>query len=589
MPIYITDRSRGNSAPRNNWSLPFQITALIAALLAVTTTSYAVERPATSIDREIDLQKKLRQQEQINQELDNNRRESILQKTEEPAQTNPAADTGPKFPIKHIEIDTGDQSDLAVDISDILIGYENRELGNAELFSLIRDITNRYAEEGYSTTTISLVPKNLKDGTVDLRVDWGKVDGWLINGKPPANLHEKLITSTAMQGVIEKPLNIHEVDQMVENLNTSAKTARVDIQPSPRLGYSFLNLIIEDKPEPSVTLRVDNSGMGSPSDGRYRFSASTSLSDLLLGNDTLGLNLSSRRYKLDDTNSEYSGGISYSVPFGYSKVDLRFNHSQYEKLSSGNYGDYNTTGNSQVYAAKFSHVLMRKKTEKLSASVELEHKDNFNYIEDSLLAINSVPYTKISFGLEHITQLLGGSLYSDVTLSKGLSILDSEQAAYDKNANKKHFKKLEFNTAWSRPFKLGAQDFNFSSRIGGQYSPDNVLSSEKLGLGDEFTVRGFKGPPLWGDQAIYISNTVTMPMNFLGGTVSPLVGLDTGYARDVAPHKDTGAITGLAIGATGSWRHGGGSITLGVPLSMEEALKDSSEGAVIYMSTYLTL
>lgn len=587
MRLPIVQRSRDKSASRSAWPL-FKFTSFFIFLLGTGVLTHAQERPATNIDREIDLQKKLRQQEQINNELEKNRRDILLQQQKAPTESPTVADVGPKFPIKTITIDTGDQLQLAVNVSDILSSYENRELGNADIFSLIRDITNRYAEQGYSTTTIALIPKNLKDGVIQLRVDWGLVEGWLINGKEPATLQERLMTTSAMPGVVGKPLNIHQVDQMVENLNTSAKTARVDIQPSSRLSYSYLNLIIDEKKEPSLSLRADNSGLGSPSDGRYRFSASTSLSDLLLGNDTLGLNLSSRRYKLDDSNSEYSGGISYSVPFGYSKIDLRLNHSQYEKLSVGNYGDYNTSGNSQVYAAKFSHVLTREKTQKLSASVELEHKDSFNYIEDSLIGVNSVPYSKISFGLEHVTQLLGGSLYSDAKLSKGLSILDSEKAAFDKNSQKKHFKKIEFNTAWSRPFSVATHAFNFSSRIGGQYSPDNLLTSEKLGLGDEFTVRGFKGPPLWGDQAIYLSNTVTMPINALGGTITPLFGLDTGYAQDVAPHKDHGAISGMALGVSGNWNYGGASLTLGVPLSMDDALKDSSEGTVIYMSTYLT-
>ena len=565
-----------------------KLSILATLLLATTIHCFAEDRPFNRIDQELDLQKKIRQQEQIKQELEKNRRGYLLQQPA-PAESASLTDSGPKFPIKKITIDNGDQEKLAVDISDITAHYENRELGNSELFALIRDITNRYAEHGYATTTISLIPKNLKDGLVELVVNWGKVEGWLINGKPPATLQEQWMTSFAMPGVIDKPLNIQQVDQMVENLNTAAKTTRVDIQPSPRVGYSYLNLVIEEKKEPALTLRANNSGTGGPNDGRYRFTASTSISDLLLGNDTLGLNLNSRRYKMDDSNSEYSGGISYSVPFGYSKVDLRLNHSQYEKLSTGKYGDYNTSGNSQVYAAKFSQVLMREKTQKLTTSVELEHKENSNFVENSLTAINSIPYTKIAFGLEHVTQLLGGSLYSDITLSKGLSILDSEKAAYDSSGDKKHFKKMEFNTAWSRPFTLASKDFNFSSRIGGQYSTDNLLSSEKLGLGDEFTVRGFKGPSLWGDQAIYLSNTVTMPLQLLGGTISPLIGLDTGYAHDVAPNKDHGSITGLALGTSANWRYGGGSITLGVPLSMSDALKDISDGTVIYLSTYLTL
>ncbi|MEK1943001.1 MAG: ShlB/FhaC/HecB family hemolysin secretion/activation protein, partial [Pseudomonas sp.] len=370
----------------------------------------------------------------------------------------------------------------------------------------------------------------------------------------------------------------------------------IDIQPSPRLGYSYLNLITESKGLPSVTLRADNSGLGGPSDGRYRFSASTSASDLLLGNDTLGLNLSSRRFAAYDDNSEYNAGVNYSVPFGYSKVDLRFNHSQYEKLlSGGRYGNYGTSGNSQTYAAKFSRVLMREKTQKLSASVELEHKRNVNYVSDARTSTNSMPYTSLAFGLEHVTQFLGGSLYSDATFSQGLSAWGSGQSAYEdrkyknsENRESKNFKKIELNTAWSRPFTWLDNNFNFSSRIGAQYSKDNLLTAEKIGIGDEFTVRGFRGPALWGDQGIYISNTVNMPLPVLGGTVSPLIGLDSGYVRDVTFKQNSGGITGLAIGASGSWRYGGASITLGVPLAMDDEIRNSTDASVLYISTYLT-
>ncbi|WP_457438963.1 ShlB/FhaC/HecB family hemolysin secretion/activation protein [Pseudomonas sp. TE3786] len=506
------------------------------------------------------------------------------------------ADSGPKFLIHTITIDTGEFSALAVDVSDILPRYQERELGNIELFALIRDVTNRYAEQGYATTTIGLIPKNIKQGTVALQVNWGCVDGWLINGQPPQGIQEQLITATAMPGVVGKPLNIHQVDQMVENLNNAAKTARVDIQPSPRVGYSYLNLITEGKGLPTVSLRGDNSGLGSPSNGRYRYTVATSLSDLLLGNDTLGLNLSSRRYLVVEDNSEYTAGASYSVPFGYSKVDLRFNHSQYEKLlPGGSYGSYSSSGNSQTYSSKFTQVLTREKTQKLSASVELVHKRNVNHLETTRLRTSSVPYSSLAFGLEHVTQFLGGSLYSDITYSKGLSAWGSAQSAYEgKEAPKtgdrqsKNFQKIAFNSAWSRPFNWLEHDFNFSSRLGGQYSKDNLLTAEKIGLGDEFTVRGFRGPPLWGDQGIYLSNTVTLPLNLLGGTVSPLIGLDSGYARDITYQQNSGGITGLAIGASASWRYGGASLTLGVPLAMDEAIKDSTDASVLYLSTYLT-
>ncbi len=539
------------------------------------------------IDREQDLQNKQRQQEEINRQLDKNQRDSQAPQLQLPESPEPT-DNGPKFLITTITINSGDHSSSTVNVDEVLAKYKNRELGSSDLFGLIRDVSNRYTDEGFSTTTVSLVPKNMKQGEVELKINWGYVEGWLINGKPPSGPYQKLLTESAMPALSGKPLNIRQVDQMVENLNNAAKTARVDIQPSERFGYSYLNLVIEDKGLPSVTVKVDNSGMDSPSKGRYRFSASTSISDLLLGNDTVGLNLSTRRYELSESNSEYNAGVTYSVPFGFSKIDLRFNHSQYERLTpGGNYGTYNTSGDSQTYAAKFSHVLNRGKSDKLTASAEIEHKESANYLEDAFLGTNSMPYSNVKFGLEHITQLAGGSLYSDATFSQGVSAWGSKQAAYDEHHQPKHFQKLGFNTAWSRPFKWQDRDFSFSSRVGGQYSKDNLLVAEKMGLGDEFTVRGFRGPPLWGDQGIYISNTLTRSLQILGGSISPLIGLDSGYARDVTKETNGGAIAGLAIGASGNWRYGGASITLGLPLYMQDELKDGNDSAVLYMSTYV--
>ncbi|MEN0106282.1 MAG: ShlB/FhaC/HecB family hemolysin secretion/activation protein [Pseudomonas sp.] len=583
---YFVSRYK-STAPVN---LSLLASALCAALYIPSVSAEPLLPSASPAIRELDLQDKQRTQEEIQRKLDKSRQGSSVQLPAQPAELSegPQHNTGPTFHIDTISIDTGEYADYAVDTTDILHNYENRELGNADLFSLIRDVTNRYAEQGFSTTTITLVPKNMKQGQVELKVNWGLVEGWLVNGEKPDGTYKEWVTAFAMPNVVAKPLNIHEVDQMVENLNNAAKTARIDIQPSPRLGYSYLNLVTEEKPL-AVTVRADNSGLGSPSNGRYRYSASTSIGDLLLGNDTLGLNLSSRRYQVSDSNSEYNAGINYSVPFGYSRVDLRFNHSQYEKaVTGGRYGDYDSSGNSQNYSAKFSQVLMREKAQKLTASVELEHKENFNYLEKSLIQTSSKPYTSLGYGLEHLTQLLGGSLYSDITFSHGISAWGAAQAAYDKNQQSKHFKKIEFNTAWSRSFNWFEQAFDLSSRIGGQYAKDNLITAEQLGIGDEFTVRGFRGPALWGDQGIYFSNTLSMPIQLLGGTVSPLIGLDTGYVRNVAYSQQNGGITGLAIGANANWRYGGASITLGVPLTMDDTIRKSTDATALYMSTYLS-
>lgn len=588
MEVY---KSGSCAAPRRVKALCSAVSFFVTTLLTVVSFGIHAETAplrVTPLDREEDFQDKLRTQEQINQKLDTHLNRAV---TIKPASEQPEVapvDNGIKFPISKIEVDAGDEAKWQVDLSDILRNYVNRELGSTDLFSLIRDVTNRYSEKGFATTTVSLVPKNMKSGVVDLKINWGKVDGWLINGHEPQSRYEKLVVQMAMPGVTQRPFNIHDIDQIVENLNTVSKSARIDVQPSSRIGYSTLNIVTEDKSTPSLTLRADNSGAGSPSQGRYRYTASTSLSDLLLGNDSLGLNLSSRRYQDEKNNAEYSAGANYSIPFGYSKLDLRFNHSQYDKQLKGRYGFYGSSGNSQVYDAKFSQVLMREKTQRLSAVFELEHKRNANFIEKSLLAINSKPYTNLSLGLDHVTDLFGGSLYSDASWVQGISFLTGEKAAFDQSRAEKHLSKIEFNTAWSRPFSLFDRNFSFSSRIGGQYAKDNLLTSEQLGLGDEFTVRGYKTPVLWGDRGIFMTNTLSLPIPVAGGSISPFVGWDIGKTENVAYKENNGRIEGFATGVNGSWRYGGGSLTLGLPLSEDSGAQQDQDVAVVYMSAYLT-
>lgn len=77
-------------------------------------------------------------------------------------------------------------------------------------------------------------------------------------------------------------------------------------------------------------------------------------------------------------------------------------------------------------------------------------------------------------------------------------------------------------------------------------------------------------------------------MQLLNGTVTPLIGLDAGHARDVKYKDISGTISGLALGASGNWGLGGASITLGLPLYMHKEIRDSTDDAVLYMSTYLT-
>lgn len=560
----------------------------IIGLLLPTVVVGAPLPNATAVDRAEDLDEKIRLQDQINSELEEQRRRSqAVEVIDVPKTPLPVIQQGSRFFIERIDIDAGAFADYALDPADVLARYEGRELGAEEIFSVIRDLSNLYAAQGYSTTSFSVIPASLKQGVLKLQVNWGLVEGWRINGRPPATLKERMMVSQAMPGIVGQPLNIRDIDQAIENLNNGAKLAKVEVMPSTTLGYSLLNINTASNPQPSTSLGMDNSGLNSPSNGRYRYTLSTAISDLLLGNDTLSFNGSGRRFKDDEHNSEYSAGVSYSVPLGYSLISLRYNDSYNSSLLSGIYGDYQSKGDSQTYALNLSRVMWRDAQSKFTVYSELERKESANYLDGSYVQANSKRYDSFTLGLRNVAPLWGGVLYSDIGLSTGLSGQGGAYGAFDGEGKPVNYKKITFNEAWSYRFQIQERDLEYAVRIGGQVAQYSALSSFKQGLGDEYTVRGFKGPALWGDRAVFVSNTLNVPIRLASSTFVPFLGLDAGYVNEIdeSPgYAEDASIAGVAAGLNYSDAHFRAGITLARPLLTPDFIKHSTDPYIAYIN-----
>lgn len=549
--------------------------------------------PNSAGTREQNLQNQIRLRDQIDRSIEEHRRQVEKEAgSQQPApqeQTSP--DLGAKFQINRIDIDTGKFPRQAVDVSNILASYQGRLLGQHDLFGLIRDVTNRYAQHGYSTTTIGLIPSNMREGVITLRVDWGLVQDWQINGHEPESVRERLMTALTLLDLVDKPLNIFDLDQAIENLNDGAKSATIEVVPADKLGYSFLNIRTSASAAPIVSLNMDNSGVNSPSNGRYRYSFSSSLSDLLLGNDTLSVNGSSRRFQDDRHSSEYSAGAGYSVPFGANRLDLRYSEVSNSNRAFGYYGHYDIDGDLKTYSAKLSRVMWRNGASKFSLFSELERRESVNYIDGVFLEANSKRYNSLAFGVLSVTQLLEGSLYSDVSLTHGLSAFDGAPGAFDKQ-KAINYKKAVFNTAWLRPFSVENHNFEYSTHVGGQYARDSMVSAFKQSIGDEYTVRGFNGPALWGDRGLYVNNTLSMPIQNSFGKVTPFIGLDAGRINEVVSSRNTpknATIAGAALGARASWSKFDIGFTLARPLLVPSHIESSTSPYITYISLGLSI
>lgn len=533
-------------------------------------------------DRERDLGEKARRQQMIEQ----HRRGHAA----EPAAGLPAPVQAPelggaRFPITQIEVRGGARHSREIDR--IVERYRGATMGQAEIFALLRDLMNFYYGRGYITTGVSLAEQNLSSGKLIVVVHWGYVKGWRVNGKAPEGMRERLMLSSAMPGIEGSVLNIHDIDQAIENLNGLGRAAKINVVPAEEAGYSYLDVVLQRSKPFAVSASVDNSGLGDRAgDGLYRYGVDIAVAHLLGWNDVLTLS-AGRRYYQDPAHHAYDSlAVSYGWRVGRWSADLRYIAQPTKSLLSGTYGDYQLSGNTQDVNLRVSRVLRRWRTGTDAVYVAIDRKRARNYIDDTLIEINSNTHTSVTAGVNRLDSLFGGVVFADGGWTRGVGWLGaSEDPVSAGQGPMSRYDKFNLNLNWSRDFTAGSLRARYTAAVGAQYSKDDLYYDSKFVIGDQYTVRGFKIRSAYGDSGVSVSNTLSFPFPTSIGTVTPLVGVDWGAVGNNGEAGNGGWIGAVAGGLRVSTKWANAAVTIGKPF---RALPGMGYGVVWYLSASAT-
>lgn len=107
------------------------------------------------------------------------------------------------------------------------------------------------------------------------------------------------------------------------------------------------------------------------------------------------------------------------------------------------------------------------------------------------IEVGSRKYTVGGMGISHSRRMLGGLWVLDAGYDQGLDIFDAvdkgDPGAGDANPR---FAKFSGTISATKPFEFANQQFEMSSLLTGQYSPDNLFGAEQISLGGYSNVRG---------------------------------------------------------------------------------------------------
>lgn len=504
------------------------------------------------------------QQRQLLQQNQQQRQELERSTSVAPVPQTPTQPGGPCFDIHAITLSGADKMPTRVQRK-LTQPYLQQCLGIGQINALVKQVSDWYIGQGYITSRAFLTEQDLSSGTLSLTVMEGKLEAIKMENQRGAML------AMVFPGLTGKILNLRDIEQGMEQINRLRKTpVQIEIQPGTQPGYSIVNLTSNPEFPLQVGLGFDNSGQKSTGTGQVNSS--------LTGNNLLGLadqwfvsTARSSDWASDHDARSVQAGVN--LPYGYWLFDYNYSYSDYLSTIESQGYLWRSTGDSQAHRFTLSRVLFRNGDMKTAASLGLTHRLNRNYLNDAPLESSTRSLTSWTAGINHSQKLWGGYATLNPAFSHGVPWFGGESDE-DKNpdAPRAEFSKWTLSASYYRPV---TQRITWLTSAYGQWGDDRLYGSERLTVGGESSVRGFKEQYLSGDNGGYWRNELDTQLFVLPvfGQISAVTALDGGYLqRSNHDTNASGTLWGGAVGLSSSNAHFSSQFTVGWPLSYPDSL-----------------
>ncbi|MQL49187.1 ShlB/FhaC/HecB family hemolysin secretion/activation protein [Photorhabdus khanii] len=449
-----------------------------------------------------------------------------------------------------------------------------------DINGLVRKVSNAYIERGYVTSRADLKAQDLSTGILIITVNEGKIESISLDNGTPLSL------KMAFPGMVGKTLNLRDIEQGMERLNRlPSQQVTIDIQPGKQPGYSAVTLKRTSTRLPiNASLGADNSGQKSTGTGQIN--ASVNLDNPLHLADQWSLSAS---HNSDFRNSHQNRSLTSNVTVPYGNWLFSYQYAWNDSFQDIPVDSqiYRYEGDSQTHRLAINRALYRDGEQKLALDMGLTRRQTTNLLAGEKLSISSPTLSAISFGVNYSSVLAGSYITFNPAISHGLPVFGAtKDDPHFPDAPRSQFRKFSLSASYFMPV---TDSIYYLSSIYGQTTPDNLYASERLSLGGQYSVRGFKEQSLTGNRGGYWRNELNWRIaeHPVLGELTLTGALDTGWLRGKTGQIEGGNVTGTALGLSLAHRRFNQAITIGTPLAHPDHLKP--DHWVAYWSASLTL
>ena len=444
---------------------------------------------------------------------------------------------------------------------DNFIGHE---VNSTSIFKLLSEISSILTKHGYITSYPILLNKNISSGIIRIKIKPGKINDTIYVGK-------KKISSFFIPNYHNDIFNIRSLDQEVYNQNQVGNDFSALLTHSKKNDYSNIEYKVPYQSRGSVSLFVNNNGAGNANNGLYNVGMNVILNRPLFGNDAFNVSINSGIFTRNGV-SNYSISPDYSLFYKRFNFNLSGSYNKYSKFITGMFGDYSTTGSSLSYKLKTNYTFYRTHDIISSGFISIKNQSNKNFIQNTLIPIESKSYSDLSLGV-NISKYKGTSSYfANLSVNTGLPVLKSAGGANLSGVNIfKNYVTLTGNLSGSFRFHKKNMNFSYNPTIGFQFSNTHLLSAYQFSIGGQYNIMGYNYlTEQYRDNGVYVNNVFNFYPRFLNWGnfyISPTIGVSYGLLYNHQKNnRDTISMAGTGIGATFHLFNGTVSVEYGIPL-----------------------
>ncbi|MFC5475397.1 ShlB/FhaC/HecB family hemolysin secretion/activation protein [Paraherbaspirillum soli] len=440
-------------------------------------------------------------------------------------------------------------------------------------------LTRALIARGYITSHAQIPPQNLASGNLIVEIVAGRVGR--VSDEGGSVGWQRAALPIAAGDV----LNVHDLDQALENMRRLPGQARVAFDLLPGARFAETDIVIKHPAEKRWRALLTAGNTGIDATGRNQLGAIIALDSPLHLYDQLIATYNSDAHFKNDARGSRSKSVSWSVPYGYATFSL--SASEWSSRQPVNIGgrDYAYVSRTRRVEAGIGYVLYRTGYSKGSLQFKLNRRTDNTSFGGINLVTQARDITAYGIGFTH-RQSTGRASWSagaDLRGSlPGLSRTPGLVADQPNWSGSYHI--VSANAALEVPFAIGGLRAAYRGALQAQHAPVPIPSTEYLSIGDRYSVRGFDGnATLAGSGGAVARNELAAGLGVSGQEIYTAV--DAGYIAGKTIQKFTGRmLAGAALGVRGGLKTFGYDVMIGMPLVKPTSFKSSAPSLSFFVT-----